>query len=467
MPWRVRIGFARTWGALTHMLLGLLPDRAHQSDELFHTVSSQVQLHTATVLGVFANRLRQSPAEMATLRLLVRNLCKDLSAPLLYEAEMSAHPPSAWPNVALFAAFNEWGSQLKAMGAALADLQHLVAYPLRKEAYDSKRDAMLLQHFATEQEVLLRMVDQLQGRANAIYRASPLPETVKPRRPRQGSGPALPRTRDAWRWLTLEIHRLRLFMPYAHATRIAATGLGVLGLAVLAVHLLALAALHDLALAAKVLPGSLRTASEMHRLTGTMRAEVRGSNIVVNRDERGATLIRGQMAPVERVILLSDNRIVTLDARGSVVLTRLEATQSGPTLFAGVYGAADRWLWTPIGRTFARNALDLALRFEALTLPIELRARVRARYTDGTEMLWIGSGFAVAPADATRPRRLLHTEDGFLISAEALPAGQGAYPGGPPTATRDEVMIAVQAATDAGEPFDQGTGAHLRDGPLN
>lgn len=158
--------------ALASIVARVLAKPASNKKGFTEMLCKQVWASTDVVTGTFAERLRQIPPEIVSLRVLVRTLREDLSGPIHFIDQMHAHPPAAWPDLDLFAAFTQWGGQIKSMGSQLADLQQATTYPVVKEPVDKNRDAMLIHHYLTEQAVFIRAVDNLKALAYGICKAA-------------------------------------------------------------------------------------------------------------------------------------------------------------------------------------------------------------------------------------------------------------------------------------------------------
>lgn len=157
------------------MLGSLRTALAHQpksrDKDFTRMLCDQVWTHMDTMSGIFTQRMRQQPGALEQLRIMVRNLREDLSAPINFVDQMRSHPAASWPSYELFTAFNNWGGQLKSMELQLGDLQHEMTYPVTKDPVDKNRDAILVYHYLTEQQVLARAVDKLRGFAVDICAA--------------------------------------------------------------------------------------------------------------------------------------------------------------------------------------------------------------------------------------------------------------------------------------------------------
>jgi hypothetical protein len=168
----VLIALAAGLGLLAALRAELTAKPKSRDKEFARMLCDQVWAHTDTMTNVFAQRMRQSPADIVTLRVLIRNLREDLSGPVHFVDQMQGHAPQTWPKYGLFGAFTNWGGQLKALESQLGDLQHAVTYPVVKEPVDKNRDAMLVHHYLTEQAVLGRAIGQLRAHAFAVCAAA-------------------------------------------------------------------------------------------------------------------------------------------------------------------------------------------------------------------------------------------------------------------------------------------------------
>jgi hypothetical protein len=146
----------------------LLAKGKKRDEEFTRMLCRQVWQHTDTVTNTFAQRLRQPQRDVVTLRVLLRLLREDLAAPLNFVEQMRPHAPANWPDYDLFAAFNDWGGQVSAMGGQLAEMQQMLSYPAVREPVDAHRDAMLVHYYATEQVALGQTVSQLAAYAAAV-----------------------------------------------------------------------------------------------------------------------------------------------------------------------------------------------------------------------------------------------------------------------------------------------------------
>lgn len=133
--------------------------------EFVRMLCDQVWKHTDAITDVFAQRMRLEPLAIEQMRVLVRLLREDISAPANYVEQMRAHSTRDWPKLDLFQAFNNWGGLIKAMESQLSDLQTAINYPVVKEPVDKNRDERILHLYRTEQEILQRSVDKLRGNA--------------------------------------------------------------------------------------------------------------------------------------------------------------------------------------------------------------------------------------------------------------------------------------------------------------
>lgn len=138
--------------------------------EFTRMLCNQLWKHTNRVTDLYAQLLRNMPADVTALRVQVRTLREHLSAPIHFVDQMRAH--SSWPSYELLAAFTEWAGKLKSMESQLADLQHTVTYPVVKEPVDKFRDQMLIHHYQTEQAVQLRAINDLRDYAFAVCKAA-------------------------------------------------------------------------------------------------------------------------------------------------------------------------------------------------------------------------------------------------------------------------------------------------------
>lgn len=125
----------------------------------------QVWLHTDDIANILGQRLRDPPADIASMRIRVRHLREDLAAPANFVEQMRGHPARDWPSATVFQAFNNWGGQIVAMASQLADLHQAITYPLVREPVDKNRDAMLVYQYHTEQAFLDRGIEKLRGYA--------------------------------------------------------------------------------------------------------------------------------------------------------------------------------------------------------------------------------------------------------------------------------------------------------------
>lgn len=159
-------------GIIASLKSALLARPKKRDAEFTRMLCRQVWKHTDMVNTIFAQRLRQPQRDLVTLRVLLRLLREDVAGPVNFVEQMRPHAPATWPDYELFAAFNNWGGQVRAMESQLADLQHMLSYPAVKEPVDAHRDAMLVHYYATEQVALGQAVSQLNGLAIAVCEAA-------------------------------------------------------------------------------------------------------------------------------------------------------------------------------------------------------------------------------------------------------------------------------------------------------
>ena len=168
----VLIALLAVIGVLTSLKAALLAKPRKRDEEFTRMLCKQVWKHTAIVTDIFAQRLRQPQRDVVTLRVLLRLLREDIAGPVNFVEQMRPHAPATWPDYELFAAFNNWGGQIRAMESQLADLQQMLSYPAVKEPVDAHRDAMLVHFYATEQVAMGQTVSTLGNHAIAVCDAA-------------------------------------------------------------------------------------------------------------------------------------------------------------------------------------------------------------------------------------------------------------------------------------------------------
>jgi hypothetical protein len=188
------LGVAAVFGVVA--VLRTIHDRmpkesSHSRREFTRMLCDQVWTHTDSITNVFGERMRLQPVALEQLRVMVRLLREDLSAPVHFIDQMRGHPTPDWPGYDLFQAFSNWGGLVKAMESQLADLQNAVTYPLVKEPVDKSRDDRIVNHYITEQEILQRAIDKLRGRAFDLCAAAKahLKKKPKPGEAEEDDGP--------------------------------------------------------------------------------------------------------------------------------------------------------------------------------------------------------------------------------------------------------------------------------------
>lgn len=144
----------------------------HPKKDFARMLCNQIWTHTDTITDTFAQRMRLQPTAIEQLRVQVRNLREDLAGAVNFVEQMRSQPPQAWPKYDVFQAFGNWAGQIKAMESQLADLQQAITYPLIKEPVDKARDAMLVLHYITEQQILQRAIDRVRGHAFEVCAAA-------------------------------------------------------------------------------------------------------------------------------------------------------------------------------------------------------------------------------------------------------------------------------------------------------
>ncbi|MBO9712220.1 hypothetical protein [Sphingomonas sp.] len=156
--------------------------------EFARMVCEQVWRHTDTLTNVFAQRLRNPPADVENLRVLIRLLREDLSAPLHFVEQMRSHTPDRWHRYPLFTAFTNWASQIAATATQLADMYQMAASPLVRDPADKRRDELIVHQFLIDRVFLDRRVDTIHGYAFDICDAAKKMLARKKRRKGFGLG---------------------------------------------------------------------------------------------------------------------------------------------------------------------------------------------------------------------------------------------------------------------------------------
>lgn len=180
----------------------LMPKPAEHPDKEFaRMMCDRIWVHTDAMTGVFAQRLRQEPSDLATLRLLIAHLREDLAGSVQFVEQMRGQPSSAWPHkYGLLGAFDGWAGQVKSMETQVENLQRAVTSPKEvaegkdREAAEKYRDAMLIYHYLTDRTVLSRGVGQMKGHASAICAAAR--KSLEKDKDKERRAFAFPRSKD-------------------------------------------------------------------------------------------------------------------------------------------------------------------------------------------------------------------------------------------------------------------------------
>ncbi|RYY23851.1 MAG: hypothetical protein EOP62_18945 [Sphingomonadales bacterium] len=156
---------------LSSIRAALLAKPKSRDAEFARMICEQVWRHTDSVTAVLAQRMREQPGDISTLRILLRHMIEELAAATHFVSQMLAHPPASWPGYGLFGAFGNWGGQMRSIESQLRELQRSLPYPITADPA-TYRDQMIVHQALSELQFLGQSGPQLRGYAFAICNAA-------------------------------------------------------------------------------------------------------------------------------------------------------------------------------------------------------------------------------------------------------------------------------------------------------